>query len=373
LFPDNPVAGIVLERFPQQYFFKFTSFAIVYLLLFSVGYFYSSKPIVFYMRSIDTKQLGKLGWVLTILYAAIALSIVSISEIMTPVGYLGDYYAAPRGMLSTLYLVAIWWYIYLKTISGSKLQQAVIIAVILLTGLNLLTLGTRLAVVSGIISLLVFYIIFVRKALPTKKAIVIKSFAIAIAIALVMSSIGLLRGVEAISAEGLLSIFAAEPVFIYASVLSYFDSDPIYLFAIPWDLITGVIGSIPSFLFPDKADFFLAYSPRSDDAYAGFGGVHHIVSLLSNFGLLGFPIVAFIEGACLGLLIRRVNVNAFYRAASLSSIGLLTFILYREGLQAPVKLFLFNFMLFPFVAINFLLFIKSSVTVQSPSISKLVP
>ncbi len=274
---------------------------------------------------------------------------------------------APRGMLSTLYLVAIWWYIYIKTFGRYRFQSAVIISIILLTGLNLLALGSRLAVVSGIISLLVYYILFVRNvkprhAKPRKLLIVVKFFTIIIFLALLMSLIGVMRSGEAISVEGLLSIFAAEPVFIYASVLSYYSMDSIHLFAIPWDLLTGIVGSIPSFLFPNKVDLFLAFSPRSDDAYSGFGGVHHLVSLLSNFGLLGFPIVSLFEGFCLGLLIRRVNVSSFYRAASLSSIGVLTFILYREGLQAPVKLFLFNFTLMPYLIFNFLFFIKFSIT-----------
>jgi hypothetical protein len=303
-----------------------------------------------------------------------AFSNVSISEIMTPVGYLGDYDANPRGLLSTLYLVAIWWYIYLNTTGSSKLQQAVTIVIISLTGMNLLTLGTRLSVVSGLISLLVFYIIYVKKATSTRTMMIIKSFAFAVAIGLAMSSIGLLRGAEVISAEGLLGIFAAEPVFIYASVLSYFDTDTIHIFAIPWDLITGIIGSIPSFLFPDKADFFLTFSTRSVDAYSGFGGVHHLVVLLSNFGLLGFPFVAFVEGVCLGSLIRRVNVNSFYRAASLSSIGILTFMLYREGLQTPIKLILFNFMLLPYLAIRFIFLLKTIATAHSlPKVNLIGP
>jgi len=344
----------------------------LYFISFSCGYYFSSKKGPTKAREKISNNIGKLSVLVTTCYVGIAISIVNVTEILSPLGYLDGYDIGHRGQLTTFYLISIWWFIYLKSMKSTvytNIQSKLMAAIAFIAGLNLLTLGSRLGVISGLISLFIFYGYFVKgkqlQVRVVRKLGSLKWIAIIVMVAILMFSIGLLRTGEGISLEGIIGIFAAEPIFIYASVPNYFMHSSLPLFAIPFDLFTGIVGAIPSFLFPDKADLFLEYSARNVDSYSGFGGVHHLVSLIANFGLIGFPFVAFIEGTWFGMLVRRVNANAFYRAVALTSISLLTFFMFREGLQAPIKLLFFNFLLFPFIVIRMLLLVKPLVTAKA--------
>lgn len=364
VFPDNYITEILLGKYPERYIGMFLCLIIFYLISFSTGYYLSSKNGLVKPKGKRGNGVGKLSVLVTICYVGITLGIVDVREIISPLGYLEGYDIAHRGQLTTLYLVSIWWFIYLKSAVNANIQAKLMLVIVIIVGLNLLTLGSRLGVISGMITLFIFYVYFVKLTVQdngAQKPRFIKWIVVIIVATILMSSIGLLRSGEGISWEGVMYIFAAEPLFIYASVPAYFSNSSIPLVSIPWDLFTGIVGAIPSYLFPEKGSFFLEYTVRNEDSYAGFGGLHHVVALIANFGLIGFPVVAFFEGAWYGMLVRRVHTSAFFRAVALSSIAILTFIMFREGLQVPVKLLFFNFLFFPYVMIQILYLIKLSI------------
>ena len=268
---------------------------------------------------------------------------------MSLVGYLEGYDVIHRGQLTTIYLTSIWWAIYFR--SGLKMKLMLISA--LISGVNLLALGSRLGVVSGLISLAIFFS-FERQKISGGMNIlkVVKIGGLVFVAGLFFSIVGLLRQGDAIIWEAIVDMFFAEPLFIYASFPSYVSKNQLPLIAIPWDVITGVVGSIPTALFPGKLDFFSKYVSMDSDFASGFGGINHILSVIINFGLIGFPIIAFLEGAWFGFLAKNAHKNNFLRALAICSISLLPFIFFRDGYQTSVKLLFFNYLFFPYIIVK---------------------
>lgn len=368
VFADSPISEVLLKRWTDSYMDKMYLYLIFfYLISFSSGYYLSSRNGVIKPKKERGTGIGNLSVFITICYVGLFIFIVDVREIMSPSGYLDGYDVAHKGQLSTLYLVSIWWFVYLKTTAvNANIQTKLMLVIVFITGLNLLTLGSRLSVVSGMITLFIFYFYFVKKMRlqdsGAQKHVPIRWIVIIFITGILMSSIGLLREGTGISWEGIISIFAAEPLFIYASIPAYFSNNSLPLFAIPLDLFSGIVGAIPSFLFSEKGAFFAKYAMINEDFVSGFGGSHHVVTLIANFGLIGFPVAAFFEGAWFGMLVRRVHISAFFRAVTLSSIAMLPFIMFREGLSTPVKLLFFNFLLVPYIMLNVLFSIKRLVS-----------
>jgi hypothetical protein len=372
VFPDYHISEIAMKNYSGEYYlllYSYLSFG--YFVFFSMGYYLS---LFMKINKFESEAVDRLGWTkvaVTVLYACIALFVINLSEILNPIGYSGDYDVTHRGQLTTLYLTSIWWCIYFKSGINSKLM--LIIAFI--AGLNLLALGSRLGVTTGLISLLIFYFYFQNTRVNRRDRSLFwyaKLGSILFLIALLMTSIGVLRAGNEVTIEEIFGNFASESLFIYASVPAYFSNNFTNLFEIPVDLFVSIVGAIPSFLFPLKSDFFLEHAVVDSESASGFGGMNHLVTLVANFGMAGFPVVTFFEGVWFGILTRLVYKNSFFRAVALSSFAILPFILFREGLQTSVKLLFFNFLFFPFVIIQMLIILKIIVrNARSPQSSVL--
>jgi hypothetical protein len=360
-FQDYQTVRIAMSNFGNQYFLElYSGLAFVYFISFSTGYYLSQKysDIQPSIKKVNyDKNLRRL---IVGLYMAIALVSLNVQEIVSLVGYSGEYDVAHRGQLTTLYLTSIWWFIYFK----SGLHAKLLLAIAFAAGLNLLALGSRLGVITGLISVLIFYWYFASNQLKrgqTNSWMLAKVLAILVLSIVAMTSIGLIREGNGITFEGLLGIFSAEPLFIYVSVPAYLSKNALPLLAVPVDIFASMIAAVPSFLFPSKIDFFSTYSAIDKDSISGFGGVNHLISLITNFGLIGLPVAAFFEGAWFGMLIKNCNKSPFLRAVAISSISVVPFIMFREGFQTTIKIVFFNYLLFPYIATRVFFFLQRSV------------
>lgn len=334
----------------------FLYMAFIYFVLFSAGYYYTIKTKWFKFK-VDKSPTKWQIFIITACYIVMAVLIVNIVEILHPVGYTEGYNVIHRGQLTTLYLTSIWWYIYFK----AEFQAKIMLLVVLISGLNLIVLGSRLGLISGIIALYVNNIFFKKNKFSdqNKREINLKKIILFVIIVFItMSIMGLLRSQDIISLEGILSNAASESLYIYVSVPSYLSSTDLPYFSIPLDIFAGFIGSIPSYLFPEKVEFFSGMTCFKENSGSGFGGVHHIASLIANFGLIGFPFVVFLEGMWFGFVVKNAQTSPFFRAVALLSMSVIPFILFRDGYQTSVKLLFANFILIPYFAIQAIWFMK---------------
>lgn len=353
--PDFHIARIAMNSFHEtEYGIELFSYlAFLYFISFSIGYYFSFKIGVTKPKFESKSGVSRRIVLVTSCYVFMAILIVNVNEIISPIGYTEGYDVIHRGQLTTLYLTSIWWFVYLRT----GIQARLMLVIVFISGLNLLFLGSRLGFISGLVALFIFDRYFRTtklRDLNTKKMGWMKFIVIIFIIFVSMTMIGLVRAKDSISWEGIMSIFIAESLYIYASVPAYFLSTSLPLVAIPTDIFSGFIGGIPSFLFPEKINFFEKFSAMNEYSGSGFGGANHVVVLIANFGLIGFPIAAFLEGAWFGTLVKYINVSAFFRAVALLSIAVIPFILFRDGYQTSIKLLFINFLLIPYLVTKIL-------------------
>ncbi len=349
LFPDNAVLGFTNFNNGEAFLIEYTIYALIFLILFSIGFFIKFKL----NNLINNKpQLSSLFLILLMgAYFFLFWSIFSLSEVLNMQGYLDGYDIERRGQLSTLFLTSIWWYIYIQSSVKLKPSKILFIFIILLSGLNLLALGSRLAVLTGVIMLFLNYKsrLFVKFKVNIFSAIIWMLITVS-----VFGAIGVLREANEISYEAIAFIIFAEPVFIFASVFSYFNSVPISLINVPYDVFSSLAVSIPSLIFQNKIEFFAKYASIPEFAQSGFGGANQIIILLANFGVLLFPFVSFIMGYFIASMINKMNRSRFSYTAAIGIVALIPFIFFRDGYQTSLKLALMNFLIMPaiFLFIN---------------------
>lgn len=357
IYPEFVISDIVIGRHSDIYTGLYLLFAIIYLGIFTYGFYAIPEKMCMYSDYGIGHGTEKLTIFVVIIFTLIAAFVVDLREIISPAGYGVEYDTIHRGQLTTLFLMSIWWLIYLKLSDVSNFNIRLIFLVILCCGLNLLLLGSRLGFITGIIAFLIYS--YFHKVQGGRRVVkIIKFAALAIMAAIGMGYVGVARTGGDVFAEGIITILAAEPIFIYASVPAYFSNSNLELVAIPWDIFSSIVGSVPSFLFPAKNEFFETYTALNKGSESGFGGINHIVLLISNFGLVGFPVVAYFEGALFAMLCRKFQTNKFFLTAGACSVAILPFMMFREGYQTTIKLLLFNFLLLPYLILKILSILK---------------
>jgi hypothetical protein len=282
------------------------------------------------------------------------------NEIIHPGGYIDGYDIPHRGQLSTLFLTATWWYIFSKTSSSKKGVKSILLLCMVLSGINLLVLGSRLAVLTGLIAIIIFNLIEKINSSNHFNVNISKPLLLFVILALGLIVVGVLRDGTGLNLDAMLFIFFAESLFIYASVPAYFAVNDIDYFKIPYDLFSSIAGGIPTIFFTDKLKFFSDFTPDGPDYGSGFGGVNHIILLLITFGKGGFLIFSIIEGMFFSYLGRLINRNPFGHTIAICVISLLPFMFFRDGFQTSIKVIFFNFMLYPFLAMLLISTVRNS-------------
>lgn len=349
LFPDNVALSFIGNNYSEAILIKYSAYAVIFLILFSIGFF-----IKFNLKKLNKNKPELsvlLALLLTGVYSILFINIFSLNEVLNASGYLGGYDIERRGQLSTLFLTSIWWYIYLKPGINLKLPKFLFVVIILFSGLNLLTLGSRLAVLTGVIMIFLNYSpnLFVRLKINMPLALICLLSLVAI-----FGAIGVLREAGELNYDAIFFIIFAEPIFIFASVFSYFESVSISYFNFPYDVLTSIAASVPSFIFTNKIEFFEKYAVIAESSQSGFGGANQIIILLANFGSLLLPFISFTLGYFIAFIINKINNSRFFYTVAISIVSLIPFIFFRDGYQTSLKLALMNFLIIPgvFLLIN---------------------
>lgn len=262
-------------------------------------------------------------------------------------GYLVDYNAEFIGSIATLNTIFLFFFLYIKnTIKNderSKFTYYFIIFSILEFSITLLGLGSRMYIMIPIVS----YVIY----LLDQNKIKLKSLILKMSIVIIgLLGVGIWRlGNSTYSIDAIAYIGIAEPVFTWISAESMFDFGDLPLFAIPYNFITSFLNFIPSFILPNKTSLI---QPINITYYNPLGATSILVSLISNFGIMGSAVAFFLLGFFL-TYIRTKQHNNFIKTYYYSLCGIIPFQLFRDNISIINKMLFFNLLIIP--AIIFLI------------------
>lgn len=268
-------------------------------------------------------------------------------------GYLVEYNTQFMGNIATLNTLFIFWLLYYKSKNDNSntLFSYFLFFCITEFSIVLLGLGSRMYILVPLVSYLI-YLLEAQK-ITIKKLIVNTILAI-----LFFLCIGVWRLGDKISIDGMLYIGFAEPCLTWISAESMFTlNDSIPLFAIPYNFLTSFINFIPSILIPNKSTLIEPIALSYDSP---FGATNLLLSLISNFGILGSCIFLFSMGFILTYI--RINCHSlFFKTYYLCICGILPFQFFRDGFSVTNKMLIYNLLIFPFIfiLIEKILYIKS--------------
>lgn len=257
-------------------------------------------------------------------------------------GYLIETDGSITGIIATGQLIFLFWLIFeLVTYRSAShlLALSVIVCSIMLIGM-----GSRMYVLIPCISILLYVIEY--QVVSFKK--IVLTFAIAI---FAFVSVGLLRQGNSITADGLLFIGLAEPCFTWISAESLFQyTNEFDILSFPENYFTSFYNFVPSLIFPNKAELIKPISLPFD---APVGATNLLVSLISNFGLLGSCLFIGLLGWFLSF-IRMTKSNSFWITYYLCVCSIIPFQLFRDELVIVNKVVFMNLLIFPWL-IRFIL------------------
>lgn len=237
--------------------------------------------------------------------------------------------------------------LFINFFNSTKVKKKFLILFVL-TIIIVLSIGSRMFFVLGVISLSLGYI--------SKNKRILRNlfFYIFLFVLLVfVLFIGLWRSSsKEINIIKLISIFIAEPLFTLTSASSYFNNAggrP--TFNLPNDVVASFINFIPTILYPNKVELLnqLTYNKFTESP---FGASSLVVNLYSNFGLFYF-IYCFLVGCYVGYIRKKAYFSNFFKAVYFTILPLFMFHFFREGFITVFKVLFFNSFILPFILFTF--------------------
>lgn len=295
------------------------------------------------------------GWILVMFMLAVFVLNLSSAVLGGASFFSGyqDYDILVLGPFATLAFMAM---LFRTFFSDSKVRLGFFL-IFAGSTLILLGLGSRMLVVTAIAIAMIDY--FYSRALKRASVVVFIIFAIAIAVGMLV--VGVVRDGGNLDIQSLLGIFFAEPLYTSIGAVRYFtftDGRPVFNF--PYDVVAGFVNFIPSILFPEKVEVFQALGGLSWN-YSPFGASALLVNLYKNFGM-AYPLFIIVLALYYSFLQASARVSVFYRAIYFSSLPLLLLYIHREGFVTVIKVLLFNGLLLPLALISVLRFFAHAPT-----------
>jgi hypothetical protein len=206
----------------------------------------------------------------------------------------------------------------------------------LVLALLALSLGTRMAVITLILSVGVWYTGVVQP-LRLRRGLVLFGMTL-----LALGTVGLWRMGETWAFSALLAGLLAEPMLTSLSLWYVLAAGVCPLLRVPWMTLTGLPNLLPSVLVPTKAQGLLDPEMLGILLWSPFGAVHVAVTALAEVGLLGAIASCFLLGTALQALATRRHGPISQTMYALLS-GHLAFTLWRDPLQQWLLKGLFEF------------------------------
>lgn len=255
-------------------------------------------------------------------------------------GYLVEYDLSFMGTISSLNTLFLFLFIYSKGKKNAEKQfvNTFFAVSIVEFSIVLLGLGSRMYIMIPCITYALF--LLDKKIVSLKKMFLWGGVIVGLFL-----FIGIWRLGEVISPEFLFYIGAAEPTFTWISAISMFSMNSLQLIAFPSNFVSSFCNFIPTILLPNKSEYI---QPIALDFDNPLGATNILVSLLSNFGILGSCIAVF----CLGFFLTYVCLNfktLFGRTYYYCICGVIPFQLFRDEMAIVNKMLFYNFLLLPLI------------------------
>ena len=256
-------------------------------------------------------------------------------------GYLVEVDAPFVGTIASASMFYLFMFIYNKSGIYSKGISKMLIVILLELSIVLMGLGSRMYVFIIFISILVYYLDM--NIISLRKLLLYGGLG-----ALFVLAIGIWRqGGTNITMEGLVYIGVAEPTYTWISAISMYDMNTLPLFAFPYNFISSFLNFIPHVLLPNKSELISDVALQYD---APLGALNIIVSLISNFGILGSLVAIFLLGYLL-TYIRLHWQTIFGQTYYYCVCGVIPFQLFRDPFTVVNKAFFSNLLLVPLLFI----------------------
>ena len=253
-------------------------------------------------------------------------------------GYTFDYPVDFLGKIATLNSLYLFLFLYTRMIPDKK--KGLLTFLLIENSLVLIGMGSRMFVLIPVVAFLVYLVD--RGKIKIRKLLFVSIICI-----LFFVVVGVFRvGRSEIVSDVFLYIGLSEPLLTWLTASSFVENNPsIHLIDYPENFIGTFLNFIPSFLFPNKADFIPSIPYEYDSP---FGATSILTSLYGNFGILIAPLVMFVGGFLLTVI--RYKKNIFFQIYYYCCCGIIPFLLFRD-MQSANKLLFTGFLLFPAIAI----------------------
>jgi hypothetical protein len=271
-------------------------------------------------------------WIVILSFLAMLALAVTIRQFLF-VGYdetalASDAVWSARGAMSSFYsliYLGIAAVVLLRRKPIGKLGTIYYTAIFAMSSLILLSLGARLYVAMGAITLLAL-LSHQQRGIPLGRLAIYLGSTVA-----AFGLVGVLRSSEFGGLGSVMLNVALEPLLTSISMFTLITDNPLILFGKPWLFLFDFQAILPSFLFPGKGGLFGRLADYGYAFEAPIGGYHLYLSALMNFGTVGFLLLT---GWCGHALGRMCNLGRVTTSASvLTSVfltGALTFTVYRD-------------------------------------------
>ena len=342
LLEDYPGMHHVYAYFKTDYLFFYLSLITLLICSFYCG---SLLPLRYLKRSqrsntVDVIVSGKDLFIISLPFFLYGQYVIygNVNNLFQ--GYLVEYDLSFMGTISTLNTLFLFFFIYSKgkEFTGKRYVNTFFAISIIEFSMILLGLGSRMYIMIPCITYTLF--LLDKRIIGLKKMLLWVGTGV-----LLFLFIGIWRLDEVVSPDFLFYIGAAEPTFTWISAISMFSMNSLPLIAFPSNFISSFCNFIPTILLPNKDEYI---QPIALDFDNPLGATNVLVSLLSNFGILGSCLAIF----CLGFFLTFVCLNfktLFGRTYYYCICGIIPFQLFRDEMSIVNKMLFYNFLLFPLI------------------------
>ncbi|MFM7008808.1 MAG: hypothetical protein ACKO0Z_05680, partial [Betaproteobacteria bacterium] len=203
----------------------------------------------------------------------------------------------------------------------------------------MLSLGGRLYFVSHMIALLVMA--NVQHPYTITRLTLVSVF---LGLAVAAGFYGVFRAGGELNFVGILVNLVQEPLYTSISLFTYLGENNIKALAAPILLLSDFTNLLPTFFWPDKAQYILKPEQLGYSIKMPLGGLHFFVSICINFGYLGSIIIMFVAGCAVSTINGKSNRHAYGLVISLLS-AWSSFSLFRDPFSVSIVKNIFQYSL----------------------------
>ncbi|WP_421300343.1 O-antigen polymerase [Aeromonas veronii] len=332
--------NLSLSRYKWVYLYFFICSFVVVFIDFLFSRLTSNKV------NTQSFYISHIGGIFALLFITVILLVFwfkSYQAGMLFQGYAVSYDTGLMGNMATANLFSNFMAIYFFLNSKRKLSL-LFSMLIAINSIFLLSMGGRMYVVTIILPWVFIYLAN-RTALYSR----VKILSLVLLLVLFMGIVGIWRlGMSDISFIGYITM--AEAIFTSISISTFLHlNENVPFLENGFYFISSLMGVLPSFIFPDKAQLFISPEQLGYKYESPLGATSLVVSLFTSFGYLGGLIYIMFVGLFMNILRVLANKAFFLKTYYLCVLSIVPFIYFRETFYISNRIVIFPFLIMPLI------------------------